>query len=136
VALAAAIERAEAESAAPDCQWILVDGGDEFQGGWRRISRTAARCPTAPVGDTAAALGNHEFDWDRHAPRVDARRALRRPRRQCALHRRTRRSVIRDHTIVTRGPFTIGIIGIITRSTETAAKASVTDLLRLSRRSS
>jgi 5'-nucleotidase len=64
-ALAATIERAEAECAAPDCQWILVDGGDEFQG--TLASNLAYGRPVSGIynrlGYTAAALGNHEFDW-------------------------------------------------------------------------
>ncbi|HEV8448392.1 MAG TPA: 5'-nucleotidase C-terminal domain-containing protein [Gemmatimonadaceae bacterium] len=126
-ALAATIERAEGECAAPDCQWVLVDGGDEFQG--TLASNLAYGRPVSGIynhlGYTAAALGNHEFDWG-----TDTLRARMRDEHYDVLAANVRftdgRDVpwIRDDTIVTRGPFTIGIIGIITRSTETAAKAS------------
>jgi 2',3'-cyclic-nucleotide 2'-phosphodiesterase (5'-nucleotidase family) len=126
-ALAATIERAEGECAAPDCQWILVDGGDEFQG--TLASNLAYGRPVSGIynrlGYTAAALGNHEFDWG-----TDTLRARMRDEHYDVLAANVRftdgRDVpwIRDDTIVTRGPFSIGIIGIITRSTETAAKAS------------
>jgi 2',3'-cyclic-nucleotide 2'-phosphodiesterase (5'-nucleotidase family) len=132
-ALAATIERAEAECAAPDCQWILVDGGDEFQG--TLASNLAYGRPVSGIynrlGYTAAALGNHEFDWG-----PDTLRARMRDEHYDVLAANVRftdgRDVpwIRDDTIVARGPFTIGIIGIITRSTQTAAKASVIAGLR------
>jgi 2',3'-cyclic-nucleotide 2'-phosphodiesterase (5'-nucleotidase family) len=126
-ALATAIKRAESECGPPDCQWILVDGGDEFQG--TLASNLAYGRPVSGIynrlGYTAAALGNHEFDWG-----TDTLRARMRDEHYDVLASNVRftdgRDVpwIRDDTIVTRGPFTIGIIGVITRSTETAAKAS------------
>jgi 5'-nucleotidase len=126
-AMAGAIERAESECVAPDCQWILVDGGDEFQG--TLASNLAYGRPISAIYNrlnyTAAALGNHEFDWG-----TDTLQARMRDEHYDVLAANVRftdsRDVpwIRDDTIVTRGPFTIGIIGAITRSTETAAKAS------------
>jgi 2',3'-cyclic-nucleotide 2'-phosphodiesterase (5'-nucleotidase family) len=126
-ALAAMIERAESECAVPDCRWILLDGGDEFQG--TLASNLAYGRPVSAIynklGYTAAALGNHEFDWG-----PDTLRARMRDEHYDVLASNVRftdgRDVpwIRDDTIVTRGPFTIGIIGVVTRSTETAAKAS------------
>lgn len=126
-ALAAMIERAESECVAPDCQYILVDGGDEFQG--TLASNLAFGRPVSEIFNklhyTAAALGNHEFDWG-----TDTLRARMRGEHYDVLASNVRftdgRDVpwIRDDTLVTRGPFTIGIIGVVTRSTETAAKAS------------
>lgn len=126
-ALAGTIERAESECVAPECQWILVDGGDEFQG--TLASNLAYGRPISAIynrlGYAAAALGNHEFDWG-----TDTLRARMHDEHYDVLAANVRfsdgRDVpwIRDDTIVTRGPFTIGIIGVITRSTETAAKAS------------
>ena len=105
----------------------LVDGGDEFQG--TLASNLAYGRPVSGIynrlGYAAAALGNHEFDWG-----TDTLRARMRDEHYDVLAANVRftdgRDVpwIRDDTIVTRGPFTIGIIGVITRSTETAAKAS------------
>ena len=132
-ALAATIERAEGECAAPDCQWILVDGGDEFQG--TLASNLAFGHPVSGIFNelhyTAAALGNHEFDWGQ-----DTLRARMRDEHYDVLAANVRyedgRDVpwIRDDTIVTRGPFKIGIIGLVTRSTTTAAKASMITGLR------
>lgn len=132
-ALAATIERAESECAAPDCEWILVDGGDEFQG--TLASNLAYGRPVSGIFNqlhySAAALGNHEFDWGQ-----DTLRARMREERYDVLAANVRyedgRDVpwIRDDTLVTRGPFKIGIIGAVTRSTMTAAKASVIAGLR------
>ncbi len=126
-ALAATIERAESECAPPDCQYILVDGGDEFQG--TLASNLAFGRPISAIFNklhyTAAALGNHEFDWG-----TDTLRARMRDEHYDVLASNVRftdgRDVpwIRDDTLVARGPFTVGIIGFVTRSTETAAKAS------------
>jgi 5'-nucleotidase len=132
-ALAATIQRAEAECVAPSCQWILLDGGDEFQG--TPASNLAYGRPVSDIfnalGYAAAALGNHEFDWGQ-----DTLRARMRQEHYAVLGANVRytdgRDVpwIRDDTLVTRGPFRIGIIGITTQSTTTAAKASMIAGLR------
>ena len=132
-ALAATIERAEAECVAPACQWILLDGGDEFQG--TPESNLAFGQPVAAIfnelGYTAAALGNHEFDWGQ-----DTLRARMRQEHYAVLGANVRfddgRAVpwIRADTLVVRGPFRIGIIGVTTRATKTAAKASTIAGLR------
>src|SRR5205823_4043207 len=71
--LAAAIERAERECAAPECTALLLDGGDEFQG--TPASNFAFGRPIVDVfnrlGLAAAALGNHEFDWGQDTLRAD-----------------------------------------------------------------
>jgi len=132
-ALAATIARAEAECVAPACQWILVDGGDEFQG--TLASNLAFGKPISEifnhVGYTAAALGNHEFDWGQ-----DTLRARMRDERYDVLAANVRytdgRDVpwIRDDTLIVRGAFRIGLIGLLTRSTTTSAKASMIQGLR------
>jgi 2',3'-cyclic-nucleotide 2'-phosphodiesterase (5'-nucleotidase family) len=132
-ALAATIARAEAECVAPACEWILVDGGDEFQG--TMASNLAFGRPVSEIfnhlGYTAAALGNHEFDWGQ-----DTLRARIRDERYDVLAANVRyndgRDVpwIRDDTLISRGPFKIGVIGLLTRSTRTSAKASVIEGLR------
>lgn len=132
-AMAAYIERAKAECAPPNCQWILLDGGDEFQG--TLASNLSFGHPISQIFDglgyTAAALGNHEFDWGQ-----DTLKARMREERYNVLAANVRfedgRDVpwIRDDTLVTRGPFKVGIIGIVTRDTKTAAKATVIAGLR------
>ncbi len=132
-ALAATIERAKAECAAPACYWILLDGGDEFQG--TLASNLAFGRPISEIFNelsyTAAALGNHEFDWGQ-----DTLKARMRDERYDVLAANVRfddgRDVpwIRDDTLVTRGPFRIGIIGILTRETKTSSKASTIAGLR------
>ncbi len=132
-ALAATIARAEAECVAPACQWILVDGGDEFQG--TLASNLAFGKPISEIfnhlGYAAAALGNHEFDWGQ-----DTLRARMRDERYDVLAANVRytdgRDVpwIRDDTMITRGGFRIGVIGLLTRSTSTSTKASMTQGLR------
>ena len=132
-ALAATIARAEAECVAPACEWILVDAGDEFQG--TLASNLAFGRPISEIfnhlGYAAAALGNHEFDWGQ-----DTLRARMRDERYDVLAANVRyadgRDVpwIRDDTLITRGAFRIGVIGLLTRSTTTAAKASLIEGLR------
>ena len=132
-ALAATIARAEAECVAPACEWILVDGGDEFQG--TLASNLAFGRPVSEifnhVGFAAAALGNHEFDWGQ-----DTLRARMREQRYGVFGANVRytdgRDVpwIRDDTLIVRGAFKIGVIGLLTRSTTTSAKASMIQGLR------
>ena len=132
-ALAATIARAESECVAPACEWILVDAGDEFQG--TLASNLAFGRPISEIfnhlGYAAAALGNHEFDWGQ-----DTLRARMRDERYGVLAANVRyangRDVpwIRDDTLIARGPFRIGVIGLLTRETRTSAKASVIQGLR------
>lgn len=132
-AMAATIERAEAECSPPDCHWILLDAGDQFQG--TLASNLVYGRPVAQIfnelGYTAAALGNHELDWG-----VDTLKARMREERYNVLAANVRfedgRDVprIRDDTLVTRGPFKVGVIGVLTRATKTAAKASTIAGLR------
>jgi len=132
-ALAATIARAEAECVAPTCEWILVDGGDQFQG--TLASNLAFGRPISEIfnhlGYAAAALGNHEFDWGQ-----DTLRARMRDQRYGVFGANVRytdgRDVpwIRNDTLIVRGGFKIGVIGLLTRSTTTSAKASMIQGLR------
>ncbi|MDO8502106.1 MAG: 5'-nucleotidase C-terminal domain-containing protein [Gemmatimonadaceae bacterium] len=120
--VAAMIEKAKQECA-PSCETILLDGGDMFQG--TPISNLAYGRPVVEyynkMGFTAAALGNHEFDWG-----VDTLRARMRGARFAILGANVKLadgrdvSWIRNDTIVVRGKTKVGIIGISTPETPTA----------------
>lgn len=124
--VAAAIERARGECV-PRCETLLLDGGDMFQG--TPASNLSFGRPVVDyynrMGYTAAALGNHEFDWG-----VDTLRARMRQAKYAILGANVRytngRDVewIRNDTIVTRGRTRIGIIGLSTVSTPTSTRAS------------
>ncbi len=129
--VAAAIDRARRECT-PECETLLLDGGDMWQG--TPASNLAFGRPVVEyynrVGYAAAALGNHEFDWG-----VDSLRARMRQARFGILGANVRyadgRDVpwIRNDTIVTRGGTRIGIIGVSTVSTpKTTLSANVAGL--------
>src|SRR5438046_3038894 len=69
--VAAAIQAAEAGCRLPECATILLDAGDQFQG--TPASNFALGRPVAEMfnylGLSAAALGNHEFDWSQDSLR-------------------------------------------------------------------
>lgn len=119
---ASVIEKARAECAV-NCESILLDGGDQFQG--TPVSNLSFGRPVLEyfnrMGYVAAALGNHEFDWG-----VDTLRSLMRGARYAVLGANVRmadgRDVawIRDDTIVVRGKTRIGIVGVSTTSTATS----------------
>ena len=130
--LATAIQRAKADCVSPACEWILLDGGDEFQG--TPASNLAFGRPVVTIfnrlGYSAGALGNHEFDWGQ-----DSLRARMREANYGILGANVRyadgRDVpwIRDDTLVTRGALRVGVIGIATRLTPTTTRAAnVADL--------
>ncbi len=131
-ALIAAIRRAQAECAPPSCYSVLVDGGDEFQGtpaSNLAFGRTVVTLFDS-LGLTAAALGNHEFDYGQDTLRARIRQAS-----YPVLSANLRDTLgnipawIRQDTIVTRGPFQVGIIGISTIETPKTTRAiNVTDL--------
>ena len=131
-ALAATIRRAEAECAAPACYSVIVDGGDEYQGTAASnlaFGRTVVTLFDS-IGITAAALGNHEFDYGQDTLRARIRQASY-PILSANL-RDTLGNVpswIRQDLIVQRGPYRIGIIGISTIETPKTTRAvNVTDL--------
>ncbi len=119
-ALAGWIERLRAEN--PEGT-VLLDGGDCYQG--TMISNLQFGRPVVEqmnaLGYTAAAIGNHEFDWtaDTLVNRVVTLR--------CAslaanmVERRTGRRPrwARADTVVTRRGFRIGVLGLAYRETPT-----------------
>jgi 2',3'-cyclic-nucleotide 2'-phosphodiesterase (5'-nucleotidase family) len=125
--VAAAIRRAEAECAPPQCATLLLDGGDEFQG--TPASNFAFGRPVVDVfnqlGLAAAALGNHEFDWGQ-----DTLRARMQQAHYAILGANVRDTLghavpwIRRDTLIVRGGTKIGIIGVSTKSTPTSTRAS------------
>ena len=131
-ALAAAIQGAQRECA-PGCETLIVDGGDMFQGtpmsnlgyGQRVVELYNL------LGYSAAALGNHEFDWG-----IDTLRARMRDARFRILGANVRyadgRDVewIPDDTLITRGNLRIGVIGISTQMTPSTTRASNVEGLR------
>jgi 2',3'-cyclic-nucleotide 2'-phosphodiesterase (5'-nucleotidase family) len=130
--LASAIAAARAGCVSPACETLLVDGGDEMQG--TPASNLAFGKPIVDlfneIGYSAAAVGNHEFDWGQ-----DTLRARMRQARYAFLGANVRyadgRDVpwIRDDTLITRGALKVGVIGVATRLTPTTTRASnVTDL--------
>ncbi|MFN2637086.1 MAG: 5'-nucleotidase C-terminal domain-containing protein [Gemmatimonadaceae bacterium] len=124
--VAAAIERARRECA-PRCVTLLLDGGDMFQG--TPASNLAFGRPVVDyynrMGYSAAALGNHEFDWG-----LDTLRARMRQAHYGIFGANVRYSDgrdvrwIRNDTIVRRGAARIGIIGVSTVATPTTTRAS------------
>lgn len=131
-ALAAEINRARAECQAPACVSILLDGGDEFQG--TPVSNFAYGKPVVTVfnrlGRTAAALGNHDFDWSQDTLRARMRDA-RYPILGANVTDAWGKDIpwIPDDTVITVGGLRVGIIGIATVVTPTTTRpANVSDL--------
>lgn len=131
-ALTAAIRRAQAECTPPSCYSILVDGGDEFQGTAASnlaYGRTVVTLFDS-IGVAAAALGNHEFDYGQDSLRARIRQASY-PFLAANLRDTLGNSVpwVRQDTVVHRGPFRIGIIGVSTIETPRSTRAiNVSDL--------
>jgi 2',3'-cyclic-nucleotide 2'-phosphodiesterase (5'-nucleotidase family) len=129
-AVAGVIEQARREC--QGCAVLLLDGGDMFQG--TAASNLAyGRSIIAlydALGYTAAALGNHEFDWGQ-----DTLRARMRDAGYAILGANVRyhdgRDVdwIRNDTLVDAGGVRVGIIGIATVETpRVTLAANVSDL--------
>ena len=124
--VATMIEQARKECA-PQCETLLVDGGDMFQG--TPVSNLAFGRPVVDyyntMGYAAAALGNHEFDWG-----VDTLKARMRDAHYAILGANVRytegRDVpwIRNDTLIVRGKTKIGVIGFSTMVTATTTRAS------------
>jgi 2',3'-cyclic-nucleotide 2'-phosphodiesterase (5'-nucleotidase family) len=129
-AVAGVIEQAKRECAS--CAVVLLDGGDMFQGTAASnlvFGRSIVALYDA-MGYTAAALGNHEFDWGQ-----DTLRARMREARYAILGANVRyadgRDVpwIRDDTLVEVRGVRVGIIGVATVETpRTTLAAHVRDL--------
>jgi 2',3'-cyclic-nucleotide 2'-phosphodiesterase (5'-nucleotidase family) len=131
-AMAASIQRAERECRSP-CVTLLVDAGDMFQGTAEsnlQHGRPVVELYNA-LGYAAAAVGNHEFDWG-----LDTLRARMSEARFAVLGANVRyrngRDVqwIPDDTIVRRGPYQIGIIGVIGPETYGSTMAANVATLR------
>jgi 2',3'-cyclic-nucleotide 2'-phosphodiesterase (5'-nucleotidase family) len=131
--VAAVIARARAECATrTNCESVLLDGGDMFQG-----SAPSNRTFGATVVElynrlryTAAALGNHEWDWGRDSLRARMREA-RFPILAANVRFADGRDVpwIPDDTLLTVGPLKVGVIGITTIETPRVTMAiNVADL--------
>ena len=129
--LAAMIRRAERECQPPECASILVDGGDMFQGTPSSnfvFGRSVVELYNY-LGYSAAAVGNHEFDWSQ-----DTLRALMRAAQYPILGANIRMKAtgldapwIPNDTIVRRGPFRVGIIGVSTVDTPATTWAGYVD---------
>jgi 2',3'-cyclic-nucleotide 2'-phosphodiesterase / 3'-nucleotidase / 5'-nucleotidase len=125
-ALVAQIRRAQRECRPPECYSIIVDGGDEFQGtpaSNLTFGRTVVTLFDS-IGITAAALGNHEFDYGQDTLRARIQQAS-----YAVLAANVRDTLggvpswIRQDTLVERGPLKIGIIGLSTVETPRTTRA-------------
>ena len=130
--LAGAIAKAEAECRLPDCLSILLDAGDQFQG--TPASNLAHGRPVIDLfnqlGLSAAAVGNHEFDWTQDTLRVLMRLAHY-PMMAANVRYTDGKDVpwIPNDTMLRRGPITVGVIGIATVDTPISTMpANVADL--------
>jgi 2',3'-cyclic-nucleotide 2'-phosphodiesterase (5'-nucleotidase family) len=130
--LAGAIRAAERECRLPECATILLDGGDMFQGSpaSNYVFGHSVIGIYNYLGYSAAAVGNHEFDWGQDTLRSLMRVAAY-PILAANVRYRDGRDVpwIPNDTIVRRGPFRVGIIGVSTVETPTTTiGANVADL--------
>ncbi|MDQ3518686.1 MAG: 5'-nucleotidase C-terminal domain-containing protein [Gemmatimonadota bacterium] len=126
VALAASIERASRDCLA-ECALVLLDGGDMYQG--TLPSNLAYGRPVVELynilGYTAAALGNHEFDWG-----IDTLKARMRDARYPILGANVRFADgtdvpwIPNDTLIERNGIRIGIIGLASTLTPRTTRAA------------
>ncbi|MGQ0641372.1 MAG: 5'-nucleotidase C-terminal domain-containing protein [Gemmatimonadaceae bacterium] len=131
--LASEIANARRTCVAPRCESMWLDGGDMTQG--TAASNLAFGRPVIAifnaVGLTAAALGNHEFDWG-----LDTLRAHFRDARYAILGANVRDSAgrdipwIRDDTLVTLGALKVGVIGAALVETPSVTRVAVVKDLR------
>lgn len=131
--LASEIQSARRACVAPRCESLWLDGGDLYQG--TPASNMAFGRPVMRIFDalnlTAAALGNHEFDWG-----LDTLRAQMRESRYAILGANVRDTAghdipwIRDDTLVTLGSLKVGVIGVALVETPTTTKVSIVKDLR------
>jgi 2',3'-cyclic-nucleotide 2'-phosphodiesterase / 3'-nucleotidase / 5'-nucleotidase len=113
---------------------VLVDGGDMFQG--TMISNLAFGRPVVEqmnaLGYTAAAIGNHEFDWtaDTLERRVSEMRFAALGANMLQVRDGKRPRWVRADTLVTRKGARIGIIGLCYPETPTVTLAKNVTHLR------
>jgi 2',3'-cyclic-nucleotide 2'-phosphodiesterase (5'-nucleotidase family) len=131
VALAACVQQLRAEN--PEGT-VLVDGGDWFQG--TMISNLQFGRPVVEqmnlLGYTAAAIGNHDFDWtvDTLAAR-EAEMHFAALGANCVLKKTGRLpAYARADTVVTRRGVRIGILGLCYRETPTVTLPENVSMLR------
>ena len=131
--LASVIARARAEcDAANSCVSVLLDGGDMFQGtapSNRTYGSTVVDLYNT-LGYSAAALGNHEWDWGRDSLRARMRQA-RYPVLGANVQLADGRDVdwIPDDTLLHLGSVKVGVIGVSTVETpRTTMAVNVADL--------
>jgi 2',3'-cyclic-nucleotide 2'-phosphodiesterase/3'-nucleotidase/5'-nucleotidase len=115
-ALATAIARARAECSPPVCVSLVVDAGDMMQG--PALASLAYGRPVIEVmnaiGYDVAAVGNHEFDWGPDTLRARMREA-RFPILSANVHLNGEDVPwIPNDTILIRGRYRIGVIGLTT----------------------
>lgn len=132
VALSAAIRKAQRECVAPQCESIVVDGGDLFTGS--PASDWAGGRPTVDAvnrfGLSAGALGNHDFDMGQDTLRMYIREL-----KHAVLGANVvgvdgkRPAWLKSDTIVTRGAVRVGIVGAAAEHTpETTSRRRVVGL--------
>lgn len=131
--VATMIARLRAECAPPACTSIWLDGGDMMQGG--SVSNAEFGRPVIEIlnrlGVTAAAVGNHEFDWG-----IDTLRARMREARFPILAANVRLADGRRpdwlsaDTIIDRDGVRIGLIGFTAPDTPTRTKPREVATLR------
>ncbi|MCA0377399.1 MAG: 5'-nucleotidase C-terminal domain-containing protein [Gemmatimonadetes bacterium] len=132
VALSAALRKAQRECVAPQCESLIVDGGDLFTGS--PASDWAGGRPTVDAvnrfGITAGALGNHDFDMGQ-----DTLRMYMQALRHAVLGANVfgvdgqRPAWVKSDTIVTRGAVKVGIVGAAaTHTPETTSRRRVAGL--------
>jgi 2',3'-cyclic-nucleotide 2'-phosphodiesterase / 3'-nucleotidase / 5'-nucleotidase len=123
--LASAIASARAECPAPTCSAVWLDGGDQFQG-TPASNMTHGRSVVelfGRLGLSAAALGNHEFDWG-----LDTLRARMRQAPYAFLAANVRDTLGRDipwipnDTLIRLPGVTVGVIGVATVETPTSTR--------------
>lgn len=131
--VASVIARARAECAAgPACASIVLDGGDMFQGtapSNRTYGSTVVDLYNT-LGYSAAALGNHEWDWGRDSLRARMRQA-KYPVLGANVQYADGRDVdwIPDDTLLRVGSLRVGVIGVSTVETpRTTMPVNVADL--------
>lgn len=131
--VASVIAKARAECAAGSgCVSVLLDGGDMFQGtapSNRTYGATVVDLYNT-LGYSAAALGNHEWDWGRDSLRARMRQA-RYPVLGANVQFADGRDVdwIPDDTLLRVGSVKVGVIGVSTVETpRTTMSVNVADL--------
>jgi len=119
--VATVIGRARAECVARgNCESILLDGGDMFQGTLpsnRTYGASVVQLYNR-LGYAAAALGNHEWDWGQDSLRARMREA-RYPILAANVRFADGRDVdwVPDDTLLTAGALKVGVIGVTTVET-------------------